>query len=45
MSKRISLDPKSLPMIFETCPPIAAVSLEDMAYQAVAFNLLAFVVG
>ena len=27
MSNRISLDPNSLPMIFETCPPIVAVML------------------
>ena len=26
MSRRISLDPKILPMIFETCPPMTIVA-------------------
>lgn len=34
MSRRISLDPKILPMIFDTCPPILAVRLFLQPRQA-----------
>ena len=33
MSKRISLDPNSLPIIFETCPPMITVLFCEVLIQ------------